>query len=96
MGYMYEDPNTNFIASKNLFEPLSQRETPIFDEFSQDSDGLLYSGIGALIDPKNQFVFPILRAEQSTVSMTDVEQHDEIPSTISEVSGEQLSLVAGY
>ena len=42
------------------------------------------------MDPANQFVFPILRAESTTVSVFDSEDK------ISDVSGEQLTLVAGF
>ena len=51
-------------------------------------------GIGAYLDPENQFVFPILRAEQSTVSVANATKNEDIK--ISSTSGEQLTLVAGY
>ena len=87
-AYEIGDKYLSHIASKNLFEPLVNLDTPIFNGFSADSDGLLYSGIGSILDPENQFVFPILRAESTTVSVTDVEVSEEIPSQISAVSGE--------
>ena len=88
--------NQSFITSKNLFEPLVNLDTPIFDKFPGDSDGLLFSGVGSLIDPDNQFVFPILRAEASTVSVTDLNISEDIPSKVSAVSGEQLALISGF
>ena len=70
LRHTIEDRHTSFVASKNLFEHLTNLDTPIFDRFPDESDGLLFSGIGSLLDPNNQFVFPILRAEASTVSVT--------------------------
>lgn len=74
------DKTTNYIASKNLFEPLVNLDKPVFDKFPGESNGLLYSGIGSIIDPENQFVFPILRAESTTISTTDLPVSDDIPS----------------
>ena len=71
-------------------------ETPVFDKIESSNDGVLYSGIGSLLDPDNQFVFPILRAEKTTVSVTSLDTSDETPYKISQVSGEQLTLVAGF
>ena len=58
-------------------------------------EGIVFpSGIGAYLDPSNQFVFPILRAEQTTVSVADATESE--PIKVSQTSGEQLTLVAGY
>jgi hypothetical protein len=48
------------------------------------------------LDDSNQFVFPLLRAEKTTYSATQYEPTDDNPSRVSDVSGEQLVLVAGY
>ena len=87
-AYEIGDKYLSHVTSKNLFEPLVNLDTPVFDSFETDGDGLLYSGIGAILDPENQFVFPILRAESTTVSVTDLDISDEIPSKVSAVSGE--------
>ena len=63
-----------------MFEPLTRLDQPVFDRFSEEGDGLLYSGIGSLLDPNNKFVFPIIRAESSTVSITNLEKSEEVPS----------------
>ena len=95
-AYMAGDKHLSLINSRNLFDPLVNLETPIFDSFPEESDGILFSGIGSIIDPDNQFVFPILRAETTTISKTELEISDDIPSKISSVSGEQLALVTGF
>lgn len=82
------DPSS--VASRNLFAPLTDLDLPVFDKFANNSIGVKFNGIGAYLDPKNQFVFPILRAESTTVSVVAEE------GSISDVSGEQLTLVAGY
>lgn len=92
--------HSHYIASKNLFERLTDLETPVFDKFDHHGDGLIYSGIGGIIDPANKFAFPILRAEATTKSVTTLEvgsdsDAGEISSQISDVSGEQLALVSG-
>ena len=56
---------------------------------------MLVKGIGSVLDKSNRMVFPILRAESTTFSITDLEATEEI-LPISDVSGEQLTLVAGY
>ena len=48
-----------------------------------------------LLDPTNEFVFPILRAESTTVSVLPPKKEGD-QAKISDVSGEQLTLVAGY
>lgn len=47
-----------------------------------------------MLDPKNQFVFPILRAESTTVSVFRAK--DSKDTKIAEESGELLTLVSGY
>ena len=54
------------------------------------SNPIAYKGIAHVVDPKNQFVFPILRAEPSSYSYN----HEK--KSFSKVSGEHLSLVSGY
>mmetsp|Transcript_40170 Transcript_40170/g.38667 ORF Transcript_40170/g.38667 Transcript_40170/m.38667 type:complete len:85 (+) Transcript_40170:355-609(+) len=46
--------------------------------------------MGHVLDPLNEFVFPILRAEPTTYS------YSKEKSEISTVSGEALTLVSGY
>jgi len=43
---------------------LTNLKTPVFEA----NERIAFSGIGQKIDPNNQFVFPILRAEPTTVS----------------------------
>ena len=83
------------VTSKNVFQPLTDLNSPVFDRFDNSSSGVVFnSGIGAYLDPANQFVFPILRAEQTTVSVANATEKE--PIKISQTSGEQLTLVAGY
>ena len=83
------------VTSKNLFQPLTDLNSPIFDRFDNSSAGVVFgNGVGAYLDPNNQFVFPILRAEQSTVSVSNATKDEDM--RISSTSGEQLTLVAGY
>lgn len=44
---------------------------PVFDKFdnTNSSSGVIFSGCGSYLDPENQFVFPILRAESTTASV---------------------------
>ena len=56
------------MKSKNLFKPLVDMNQPVFDRFDNSSAGVSFTGIGAALDQSNQFVFPILRAESTTVS----------------------------
>ena len=71
------------IVSKNLFQPLADLNTPVFDRFDNKSAGVSFSdGIGLVLDPTNQFVFPILRAESTTLSYMPSKKE------ISEASGE--------
>ena len=75
---------------------MSSYQTPVFDTFDERSDGVSFSdGIGMLLDPTNEFVFPILRAESTTVSVLPPKKEGD-QAKISDVSGEQLTLVAGY
>ena len=55
----------------------------------------MFDGVGTYLDPENQFVFPILRAESTTVSVGQPKEEGD-PVRISNTSGEQLTLVAGY
>ena len=84
------------ICSKNIFQPLTELNTPIFNRFDNSSAGVTFSdGIGAVLDPDNQFVFPILRAESSTVSLLP-KNSQRTENKLSSESGEELTLVAGY
>jgi len=75
------------VTSKNLFQPLTDLSTPVFDRFDNSSSGVVFTnGIGAYLDPQNQFVFPILRAEQSTVSVANETEKEQFK--ISGLSGE--------
>jgi hypothetical protein len=53
------------VFSRNFFEPFKTTSKGIF---TIPERAVAFSGIGHIIDPKNEFVFPILRAEQSTFS----------------------------
>ena len=53
---------------------------------------MAFQGIGSVLDESNRYVFPILRAEATTMSVTHLEDDDDAPT----VSGEQINLVAGY
>jgi len=74
---------------------MTDGQMPVFDRFANSSLGVSYNGIGSVLDPSNQFVFPILRAESTTISVNDAKTDDD-KSTEVEISGEQLTLVAGY
>ena len=78
-----------------MFKPLTENQTPVFSPFDDLNEMISYQGIGSILDQNNKYVFPILRAESTTMSTTDLEPSDEV-EPISSVSGEQLSLVAGY
>mmetsp|Transcript_35500 Transcript_35500/g.43473 ORF Transcript_35500/g.43473 Transcript_35500/m.43473 type:complete len:99 (+) Transcript_35500:351-647(+) len=56
------------VRSKNLFKPLAEMKQPVFDQFDSSSAGVSFEGVGAALDQENQFVFPILRAESTTLS----------------------------
>lgn len=73
------DPSV--VSSKNIFAPLTDLSLPVFDSSSQ---GIKFSGVGSYLDPENQFVFPILRAEPTTIS--SVSSGDQ--KKVSELSGE--------
>jgi hypothetical protein len=77
----------NVVFSKNFFEPFTTTSKGIF---SQSEKPIAFSGVGQVLDPSNKFVFPILRAEQSTFSF------NQDKNEISKVSGEALTLVSGY
>ena len=82
-------------GSRNMFKPLTENQTPVFSPLDDLKEMIAYQGIGSILDQNNKYVFPILRAESTTMSTTDLEPSDEVEQ-ISSVSGEQLSLVAGY
>lgn len=75
--------------SSNLFEPLERVFTKL------DRPVLIEDGLGSVIDSNknNQHVFPILRADKGSYSFNaDAEPRHETGL----VSGEQLTVVAGY
>lgn len=65
------------VASKNFFAPMTDGQMPVFDRFANSSLGVSYNGIGSVLDPSNQFVFPILRAESTTISVNDQKTDDD-------------------
>mmetsp|Transcript_118683 Transcript_118683/g.165371 ORF Transcript_118683/g.165371 Transcript_118683/m.165371 type:complete len:193 (+) Transcript_118683:160-738(+) len=83
--------NDHIISTKNIFEPLQKENPHLFGSFDNTDSGVFFQGIGGLIDPNNKFVFPILRAEPTSFSMSRKDTSD-----ISNLSGEQITLVAGY
>ena len=54
----------NVIYSKNIYKELKTVNRPVFEL----KHSIAFKGIGQSIDPKNKFVFPILRAEATTAS----------------------------
>ena len=60
---------------------------PVFDKFDNinDSSGVIFSGCGSSLDPDNQFVFPILRAESTTASVAFA---DSKQASVNAISGE--------
>jgi oligosaccharyltransferase complex subunit beta len=79
----------NVVYSRNLFEPFTTTSKGIF---SKSELSIAFSGIGQVLDPNNQFVFPILRAEPTTFSFNEEKNSGDISKT----SGEALTLVSGY
>jgi oligosaccharyltransferase complex subunit beta len=79
----------NTVFSKNFFEPFTTTSKGIF---SKNEKSIAFSGIGQVLDPNNQYVFPILRAEQTTFSYNQEKNSGEY----SKISGEALTLVSGY
>ncbi len=76
------------LYSRNLFEPFTSSSKGIF---SQPQSPIAFTGgVAQLIDPSNQYVFPILRAEQSTFS------HNADKNTVAKTSGSSIALVSGY
>ncbi len=69
---------------------------PVFDRFANESQGVSFQGVGAVLDPSNKFAFPILRAESTTVSINPEKKERSEGDSQVVVSGEQLTLVAGY
>jgi hypothetical protein len=49
------------LKSNNLFKPLTGMNTPVFT-FSNETE-IAFTGIGAILDRENQYVFPILSAK---------------------------------
>lgn len=81
------------VFSKHVFEGLFDiREDGkhAYDVFSELKAEVAFRGIGHVVDPKNDFVFPILRAASTSFST----RPDY--SEISRVSGGHLNLVSGY
>ena len=83
------------VSSQNIFQPLYQNINPVFTKPTDQDGGVLVRGIGSVLDKSNRMVFPILRAESTTISITDLDPSEDV-LPISDVSGEQLTLVAGY
>jgi hypothetical protein len=54
----------DIVLSRNVFDELTNLDTPIFEA----RERVAFKGIGQYLDPSNQFVFPILRAEPTTTS----------------------------
>ena len=80
------------MSSANLFHPLSSNQNPVFTPLSENK--VAFQGIGSVLDQNNRYVFPILRADQTTMSVTSLVDPDS--PAFSSVSGEQLTLVAGF
>jgi oligosaccharyltransferase complex subunit beta len=95
VGYELRDHDNNnskkfsqegeVVFSSHLFEGI--KDTPIFTKPEAE---IAFRGVGHLVDSTNDFVFPILRAADSTFS-TKSDYSD-----ISSVSGNKLSLVSAY
>ncbi|CDW86938.1 dolichyl-diphosphooligosaccharide--protein glycosyltransferase 48 kda subunit-like [Stylonychia lemnae] len=83
---IYTNEN-NLVVSKNLFTPFKKESNGIF---TVPETSIAFTGVGLNIDQANNFAFPILRAEKSTFSFN--KENNEV----SKLSGEQLTLVAGY
>ena len=75
------------INSKNVFMPLYENVNPVFSKPCEKSKGVSFRGIGSVLDKSNKHVFPILRAETTTMSITDLDASSEL-DPISSVSGE--------
>lgn len=82
------------LKSNNLFKPLTEMHTPVFT-FSNQTQ-IAFTGIGAILDRENQYVFPILSANLNSYSATHYEVTAENPARISDAQGERLVVVAGY
>ena len=76
---------TNIVQSKNMFKPLTANQTPVFQPLKYKS--VAFKGIGSVLDQNNRYVFPILRAEQTTISANSIKTNEETPP-ISAISGE--------
>lgn len=77
--------SSDLVGSTNLFRSLTEISSPIFSPLGEES--VAVKGIGSVLDESNKYVFPILRAESTTISVTNQEASDEI-DPISSVSGE--------
>ena len=76
------------IYSRNLFEPFTSTSKGIF---SQSEKPVAFTGgVAQIIDPENQYVFPILKAEQTTFSL-----HSD-KNEVAKSSGDAITLVSGY
>ena len=79
--------------------PLYENVNPVFTKPCDESSGVSFKGIGSVLDKSNRHVFPILRAESTTVSETDLKARltpSPDDKQYSSVQGEKLTLVAGY
>jgi hypothetical protein len=69
---------------------------PVFDRFANNSQGVSFQGVGSVLDPSNQFVFPILRAESTTVSVNEDKKYNKAKDgSESEESGSGNATVSG-
>lgn len=57
--------------------------------FSASGEGVLFEGVGQVLDSENKYVFPILSAETSSFSATPEQK-------FSDTQGEQITLVSGF
>ena len=86
------------IFSHNFFEPLRDHSKTLFSSAHSKAEAIAFSGIGHVIDSNNQvtilfdlkFVFPILKAEDTTYSYSV--ENTEVSSEV----GQALVLVSGY
>jgi Oligosaccharyltransferase 48 kDa subunit beta len=81
-----QESTSDVLYSSNFFEPFKTTSKGIFTTSGKIAFG---SGVGQTIDSSNQYAFPILRAEQSTVSVKE-------DGSVAKVSGEAITLVSGY
>ena len=67
--------NGEILKTNNFFAPLIDIVTPIFSHSNETF--IAFTGIGALIDRENQYVFPILKAGKNVYSATQYEPSAE-------------------